>query len=126
MMNVNVTHEVLAGGDLLALADGQRHEIATFGAGEALINFEMKTNRGTGEGDCVSFSVEGFHMVEDGTLVALDVSTATPFSNGIKLLALGLEFGSTSTPAKLFIQSDGDLTGTDMDAVVLVTKGSMV
>jgi len=127
MMDVTVSHRVLAGGDLLSKADGTLQEIDVFGVGEIALDLDLKTNRGTGqEDDCLVFSLQGFHMTEDCILGALDVSVSTRLSNGFKLTMVGVEPGSSNPPAKLFMQSNRDLTGTDLDATVLVTRGAVV
>ncbi len=128
-----MTHKVLAGSAeqdpnaLRPLLDGQKHAVGSFGIGEVLASIRLRTFRGSGElGDILTISVEGFEMFPDMDIAELDLSTGMVFAERIDLLAMGVEPGSENPPAKLFIQSNRDLTDTKVDAIVEVERGTAV
>lgn len=132
MLDITLSHSALAGsaeGDpnaLRPLLDGEKHTIETFGVGEVLAGLSLKTFRGTGqEGDTLTVSLEGFNMCED-TQIDLDLSVGSVFAEEFSLLAMGVEPGSSAPPATVSVQSSRDLTETSADAIVLLSRGTVV
>jgi len=128
-----MTHKAVAGSmpedpnALRPLMDGERHEICSFGLGEVLASLRLKTFRGSGvAGDALTLSIEDFDLLADGDIAELDLSTGTVYAERFDMLAMGVEPGSSNNPpARLFVQSNRDLTGTQTDAVVELEVGSV-
>lgn len=127
-----MTHKAVAGSmpedpnALRPLMDGERHEICSFGLGEVLASLRLKTFRGSGvAGDVLTLSIEDFDLLADGDIAELDLSTGTVYAERFDMLAMGVEPGSSNPPARLFVQSNRDLTDTQTDAVVELEVGSV-